>query len=286
MKYGFLILHYMDLQVTIDCVKNIIQRFGKNDIEIVIVDNASPNGSGEALQTLFEKNDQVKVLISSENLGFAKGNNLGFDYLKKNFDLDYMIVINNDIDIQDNKFLEKIAEEYKQSKFAVLGPDIITIHDKKHQNPAHTEAFSLVELEKLRAAYEKMNRVYPYYYLKGKAVSFIKRVMNHSNTVAHNIRGRQLNVVLHGACYILSRDFIQKREYLFFPKTFMYFEEDILHYDCGKLGLRMVYSPSLEVYHAEDVSTDATFKSQYSKEKFKLENMLKSITIFIDHIGN
>ena len=123
MKYGFLILHYMDLQVTIDCVKNIIQRFGKNDIEIVIVDNASPNGSGEALQTLFEKNDQVKVLISSENLGFAKGNNLGFDYLKKNFDLDYMIVINNDIDIQDNKFLEKIAEEYKQSKFAVLGPD-------------------------------------------------------------------------------------------------------------------------------------------------------------------
>ena len=212
MKYGFLILHYMDLQVTIDCVKNIIQRFGKNDIEIVIVDNASPNGSGEALQTLFEKNDQVKVLISSENLGFAKGNNLGFDYLKKNFD--------------------------------------------------------------------------PYYYLKGKAVSFIKRVMNHSNTVAHNIRGRQLNVVLHGACYILSRDFIQKREYLFFPKTFMYFEEDILHYDCGKLGLRMVYSPSLEVYHAEDVSTDATFKSQYSKEKFKLENMLKSITIFIDHIGN
>lgn len=286
MKYGFLILHYMDLQVTTDCVKNIIQRFGKNNIEIVVVDNASPNGSGRELQMLFEKNDQVKVLISSENLGFAKGNNLGFDYLKKHFDLDYMIVINNDINIQDDKFLEKIAEEYKQSKFAVLGPDIITMYDKKHQNPAHTEAFSLVELKKLKAAYEKMNRVYPYYYLKGKAVSFIKRLMNHSNTVAPNIRERQFNVILHGACYILSRDFIQKREYLFFPETFMYFEEDILHYDCEKLGLRMVYSPSLEVYHVEDVSTDATFKSQYSKEKFKLENMLKSITSFIDHIGN
>lgn len=277
----------MALQVTVDCVKNIIQKFGENDIEIVIVDNASPNGSGKALQTVFEKNDQVKVLISSENLGFAKGNNLGFDYLKKHFDLDYMIVINNDIDIQDNKFLEKIAEEYKKSKFAVLGPDIIAMYDKKYQNPAHTEAFSLVELEKLKATYEKMNRVYPYYYLKGKAVSFIKRIMNHSNTVAHNnIRERQFNVILHGACYILSRDFIQKRDYLFFPKTFMYFEEDILHYDCEKLGLKMVYSPSLEVYHVEDISTDATFKNQYSKEKFKLENMLKSITIFIDHIGN
>ena len=63
----FIILHYMDQNLTERTVASIS---GLNDIhnsKIVIVDNASPNESGKKLKQLYEKNNSIEVIRSDIN---------------------------------------------------------------------------------------------------------------------------------------------------------------------------------------------------------------------------
>lgn len=90
------------------------------------------------------------------------------------------------------------------------------------------------------------------------------------------------NPVLQGACYIFSKDFIQARNYAFYPETFLYFEEDILHLQCQQQNLKMLYVPNIQIKHLEDVSTNMILKTNLSKEKMKSENLIHSMTAFIN----
>ena len=48
-KFVFLILHYKNDDVTKQCIESLIQCFGTLQMEIIVVDNASDNGSYEKL---------------------------------------------------------------------------------------------------------------------------------------------------------------------------------------------------------------------------------------------
>ena len=78
MDVVFVILHYMAIDVTMKSVEYITENIDTNQYHIVIVDNASGNGSGEELKAFYLDRGDVTVLINEENLGFAKGNNVGF----------------------------------------------------------------------------------------------------------------------------------------------------------------------------------------------------------------
>ncbi|HFU4371918.1 TPA: glycosyltransferase family 2 protein, partial [Streptococcus suis] len=65
----FIILHYMVKEETIKCVESILEREMDN-IQIIIVDNLSPNNSGQELFEYYKGNDIVDVLLNDENAGF------------------------------------------------------------------------------------------------------------------------------------------------------------------------------------------------------------------------
>ena len=69
---AFLILHYNVVQETINCVNSIVDNIDSNNYNIVIVDNGSPNKSGDTLLEHFKNNSKVHVIINDTNLGFAK----------------------------------------------------------------------------------------------------------------------------------------------------------------------------------------------------------------------
>ena len=59
----------------------LIETIPNNDkLEVIVVDNASQNQEAE---TISKKYPHVKVIKSDKNLGFAGGNNLGINSLKK-----------------------------------------------------------------------------------------------------------------------------------------------------------------------------------------------------------
>ena len=89
--------------------------------------------------------------------------------------------------------------------------------------------------------------------------------------------------LLHGSCYIFSKDFIKRHpDGCFYNKTFMYMEAEILYYQARRDGEKMIYDPGLRVDHHEDVATDATFKKQSQKSVFTVKCMLQSTKAFLD----
>ena len=113
MRYSFVILHYMAADYTVQCISSILalKKEPGDELMIYVVDNASPDGSGRKLLERYAGNDNVKVLLCRENIGFARGNNIGFRRARK-AGTDFLIMLNNDTEIEDPCFLKKIKEMY------------------------------------------------------------------------------------------------------------------------------------------------------------------------------
>ena len=83
---AFVILHYRAADMTRKCVERIKALEG--DKKIVIVDNASPNGTGQKLLDEYTEDSEIKVILNPENSGFAKGNNMGVRWVQENVPAD------------------------------------------------------------------------------------------------------------------------------------------------------------------------------------------------------
>ena len=175
--------------------------------------------------------------------------------------------MNNDVLIKDRDFLEKIEILYDRTEFAVLGPDIQNPILKNHQNPNRLVARTYEEVKARYISFTRRARMPHLYYL----LSVIRRRLKPNSSVNNSLDYTKelTGVVLHGACFILSPLFINTRDDCFNRSTFLYHEEDILHHECMRSGLKMVYSPELSVEHYEDVSTNASFKSEFKKMKMR-----------------
>lgn len=299
--FGFVILHYMAQQTTEECVDDILNKFSSKTILIVIVDNASPNGSGKKLETKYANNSLVKVLLHYQNSGFAQGNNIGFNYLKDNYDISFMIVMNNDVFIKSVDFLDKITTIYQKHKYSVLGPDIFAPRLSMHQNPGPRNIATIDQTKQFIKQYKSLIRNDNFNYYKLKILHYLvfwwaKPIYNllfdKQNKRTQNVREEKSNnskileyvknSVLCGACYIFSRDFIQKRKYCFNPATFLYFEEQILAYECQKAGLTMLYSPEIEVEHLIGISSEASHSDNRKRYLTMWQENIKSANIYLE----
>lgn len=276
----FVILHYQALDETVNCVNTIFEKVS-GDKRVVIVDNLSPNGSGKTLEEKYKNDPNVSVILTGENLGFAKGNNIGYLEAKKD-NPDFIVVMNNDVFIQQGDFTDLVNQSYSSHRFDVLGPDIYSTKVKGHQNPQRAKNYTLEELEKSRKKLEFKNNFK--FLLRLKYMLPQKKEEDWSNRAY--IKESKTGTILHGACYIFSKDFIRKHDNCFYNGTFMYYESYILHYLGMREGLEFVYDPSIKVLHHEDVSTNQTYGKMYSKAIFVNKCQLDSCKVFIDVIKN
>ena len=284
----FVILHYLSAEMTEECVDTLRKTFHEEKIHIIIVDNGSGNGSGPLLQARYEKEENCTVLLSSRNLGFAQGNNLGYRYALEHFDPEYVIVMNNDVLIEDTQFLNKVRNIQEETNFFVLGPDIFACKAGVHQNPMSAEGYSPSQIANIIRTRKRWLTFYSLHFTWDKVQKcikqFLKKLLRKESTPAAQRNplskaARLTNPVLHGACYIFSPAFLQAMPEPFHPGTFLYFEEDILHYICIQKGYTMIYDSSISVKHMEDVSTNVAFRSEYKKRKMKYQNLIHSATI-------
>lgn len=280
MRFSFVILHYLAPDVTQECIGRILSLFRDEQVSVVVVDNASPDGSGEQLRRLYADCPSVVLLTASSNLGFARGNNLGYRYAVDNLSPDFVVVMNNDVMLDDEGFLRKIEAEYASEPFSVLGPDIFAPSASVHQNPIRLSGMTLGQARALRMKMALKNRFFAYQYFTWKIKLLLGLASEKTPDSVFHQEGHE-DCVLHGACYIFSKDFIKAREHAFNPDTFLYTEEDILHYECMKAGLTMRYTPHLAVRHLEDVSTNRAFRSGYKRSKMKYARLVQSLDVLI-----
>jgi len=256
---SFVILHYLDLETTVKCVNLILSNINYSNYSIVIVDNASPNNSGAKLKELYQNRDNIDVLISKENLGFARGNNLGYAFAKKNYNSNFIIVANNDVMFEEPGLVTDMIRIFSEKKCHVLGPDIETPAGY-HQNPIRSQM-----PDKRRIKRKLFNKSVFLYYLKIKQlfhlenkIHILERIYEkETEKVMRAVEWKlpQENAVLHGACLMFTPLFVEKEDMAFMPLTFMYGEEELLANMCEKKHYKMCYSPELKVLHLGEQST-------------------------------
>lgn len=287
MEIGFEILHYQSTNDTIDCVNSIL-KYIDNPL-IVIVDNASPNKSGLKLQQLYRNYPNITVIISEKNLGFAKGNNIGYRYIRNNYNCKYICCINNDTRLIDYGFKEKLDMLYSRFNFGVFAPSV-KLPDGSIQS-FNPQIHSLEYYEKEICYLTHANSLKEYHCSKGvigKLFYYFPNIMRVIRIMKQKIRkpypNYMLNVVLHGCFVVFSELYISIFEDAFCPKTFMFREEELLFLKTREAGLSTLYSGNIEIFHNEDSATNYSYPDQERKYQFMRENQIKSTKILIEEL--
>lgn len=279
----FVILHYLAIDETINCISSIKKLNAENSIiKIVVVDNCSPNGSGDELIKKYDEDKNVHVIVNESNLGFARGNNVGYIYAKNN-NADYIILINNDTLIKDSDFCNKILDLYNEKNFAVLGPDILSMKDGIHQNPMMCYKLTKKNVRK-RICKTKLLLLLSYLGFS----SILNKVKKQNKIYNKNYQQEYFvddnySYILHGSCLIFSKNYINEFDGLN-PDTFMYYEEHILAYECLTRNLKMIYSPLIQIEHYRNVSTNKNNSNIRKKNIFVFSNTIKSLKVLLARI--
>lgn len=268
--FGYVILHYQSIEITKKCVDKLLM-FSKTN-PIVIVDNCSPNGSGKQLEKMYSKCTNITVIINEENQGFAKGNNLGYQYIKRKYSLSYVVVMNNDIMIENNDFDVIIEQFMEKNGVDVCGPDMVTLKGN-HQNPLQLKPCTSKYLQR-RVREDKIK------VLLLRTRLFWKLYENYKKTHKIPIRTKQPTVfdcILHGSCIIYGPEYIKREQNAFLPITYMYNEEAILYDYLVHKGYKTGYCSDVTILHMEGVSTSERIENKKKKVMFRFKNNIKSI---------
>ena len=293
MKYAFIILHYKAFDITADCVNSILALEGSDEAAVIVVDNASGNGSGEALQEKYKGVPNVKVLLRSGNDGYSRANNEGYALAKELYDPEFVIVANNDVEFPQKDFLDRIEKLYDEYGYAVLGPDTLKTATGEHQNPVRREPMSLERIEAEVAKDSKKLEQLTVLCLAKQVKNFlvgeklnekIKQYVHRKSRGDFDPAKVYEDVCIFGACQIFSRRYTSLREKLYCPETFFYYEEDILARFCLDHGLKVMYHPDVQVYHLESASTAVAHSKLKQNMKFKLENKVAGGSVYRDYL--
>ena len=94
MKLSFIIITWNGKQLISDCLKSISSFIGRPDIEILVVDNGSTDGTVEFLKSRYP---DIRLFLQSENRGVAAARNIALKAAKG----DYLFIIDNDLILND-----------------------------------------------------------------------------------------------------------------------------------------------------------------------------------------
>lgn len=274
-KNGFVILHYCSETLTRMCVESIL--VNDKSSPVVIVDNGSPDQSGSKIDEAFRYNSRVKVLLLNDNIGFSRGNNEGIKYIRHEYNVDFVTLLNNDTQLTgEGDFSTIVGLLFSKFHSACIGPEIIGSGGLTNSNPVEgvitkkSEVFGLIvkRCVKLLLAAMHLNALV---HNSGEAIK-IKEIFDNDQEY-HDVK-------LHGACWILTPVFFQTVKQLD-PRTFLYFEEDILFHQIRRSGGHTLYSPELKIFHKEDGSTDAITSNTRKKNMFVWSNEIRSLLILL-----
>lgn len=290
-KFAFIVLHYKAREATLACVESILtlEKAQEDIVDIVVVENGCHDGIETYLGEHIDADliGDVSVVVSEENLGFARGNDLGFTYAKREIDPDFYVVCNNDVIFKQKDLCAVLAASYADRRFDVLGPDIYNPLLGVHQSPGKarmpvTEEY-VYRLEqnfrhRLEDSYSNERKLRVRYWLMTTVLGRSAKRMKLKCSNAGWDR-RQEGVELQGSCVVFSRDYASQMEWAFCPDTFMYLEELISLVVSQEHDFVHVYDPSVQVRHMHGVSTSLDHPDEIDKHRFFLKENLKSMKV-------
>lgn len=122
---GVSIINYKTADLTIACLKSVLKDIGDLPVRIVVVDNASGDGSAERIADWIAAQPDgtpVRLVRSEINSGFSGGHNLGMAALQT----DWYLILNSDAVLCPGFFRAMHAAVWAHPEFGLIAPQIET----------------------------------------------------------------------------------------------------------------------------------------------------------------
>lgn len=230
MQVSIIIVNYNTKHLTADCIDSIIAKTSEVEYEIILVDNASSDGSQEE----FSSDGRILFLEAGDNLGFGKANNLGAQHAKG----DYIFFLNSDTLLLNNAIYEmwRYCEEHKEDNIGGLG---CILCDGNNQR-CHSYA-------KLNTWKDIVKSYFIAPFCKSKAKEIMAMDAEDESKDAFEVG------------YVTGADLFVPRKVLeecgcFDPDFFMYSEESEMQWRFRKHGYHNVIIKSPKIMHLEGMS--------------------------------
>lgn len=227
MDVSIVIINYNTFQLTCDCVCSIFKHTKEISFEIILVDNGSADKDPALFSEIFPG---IKLIKSKENLGFAKGNNLGI----KEATGKYILLLNSDTKLQSNAI--KSTYDYLEAhpEAGAVSAKLI-FPDGRHQSVCQrfpSIKYSLFELFRLNKLLPKK--------IAGKIL--LGSFFDHSKNVEPDW--------VWGAYFMFRKKLLDLLPNKKLNETYFLYNEDMQWcWDIKKLGYQIHYNPKDEVIH-------------------------------------
>lgn len=116
-RASVILITYNGLNYTQQCLESVYAHTRYPDFEVVIVDNASQDGTPRYLEAFAQDHANATVILNEENEGFARGNNIGAAGATGEF----IVFLNNDTVVTPG-WLEGLVGHLQDPEIGMVGP--------------------------------------------------------------------------------------------------------------------------------------------------------------------
>ena len=259
-KVAIIISTYSQSKLLEKCISSLKNLTSYKNYKTYLVDDS---GTGKIGRETKKKFKWVNVITNKENLGCSKSYNAGMKTALKDYDPDYLVLLNDDLEFIDSKWLSKvISYGEKDDKIGILGCRMI-YPDKSLQWIAK----------------------------KGKIYSFMK---SGNFEKSKDILKPQKVEEIIGSCYIIKKEVIEKIGFWDEKFSPYYGEESDYSFRAAKKGFSFLYVGETEIIHHGASSTKNLFNEKvwYIKKRnaIRLEglnfNLKEIIKYSFIHLGS
>ena len=223
-KICIVLVNYNGKSYNDKCLASIFESTVADQIQVVVVDNHSSDGSRESLYEKWGNDNRVHIIALDENAGFAKANNVGLRWAMKN-GITHYLLLNNDTEIE---------------------PDAIECMWKCH------EENDCIVTPKIYYADQK-NVLWS---VGGRFTPVIKKpvqvALNERDSDKYN-QNRDCDFA--NGCALFFDEDILNRTGLLDESFFLYYEDTEFSARAQKKGIRIRYCADAKIYHKVNGST-------------------------------
>jgi GT2 family glycosyltransferase/glycosyltransferase involved in cell wall biosynthesis len=116
-RASIVVVTYQNPALTKLCLESIIRNTEYPNYELVVVDNDSSDGTADYLRQMAAEHAHIRLVLNSQNEGFARANNLGIARATG----EYLVLLNNDTIVPPG-WLSRLLRHLRDTRVGMVGP--------------------------------------------------------------------------------------------------------------------------------------------------------------------
>ena len=267
---GIIILNYNNAPATVNCIESVL-KYNTFPAKFIIVDNGSTDDSRSVIDGYLKGghpddyrcfNEEghegrlelpcFSLVLSKENGGYARGNNVGLRLADADDSIDVVMILNNDVLFVDDIIPELVSFAWSDQNIGLVSPLLLKRNGTEIDYNCARRDCSLKEVALCYLFYcrDRGGRL--------AAMADSRKILKTNPSL---LAEKSVPIELpSGSCMLVRKDLFKKAGF-FDPETFLYYEENILYHRFLSMGAVNHVLPELKCIHLGAETTTRIVRS-------------------------